>query len=110
MGSGWAWLITILTAASLVIGIANTIWTWMSKGGAAIAGKLNRHEAKLIDHDRRIQSVESELKHLPSRSDVHQLAQQLTRLTTELEGFARDLGAVDRAVERIERHLMGEKS
>ncbi|MES2987664.1 MAG: DUF2730 family protein [Pseudomonadota bacterium] len=110
MSTGFAWLLSGLTAISLLMNIANMIWVWRSSGGAALDKRLGAIEAKLITHDRRVQTIEGELKHLPTREDLHKLDRSLTELTTELKGHGRDLGQVERAVDRIERHLMGEKA
>lgn len=110
MGSSWAIFTAILTAAALLISIANTVWMWLSKPSAEAKATQDRHQAKLVDHDRRIQTVEGELKHVPTRDDVHKLTVEVTRLSSELAGVGHNLGAVDRSVERIERHLMGEKA
>lgn len=108
MGDKFSWLITVLTALSLLLGIANTVWAWMSKGGAALAAKQREQDASIDDHGRRIQSIEGELKHLPTKEDVHRLTVQLTDLNGKLAAFERDLNGVDRTVGRIERHLLGE--
>lgn len=109
MSSGWVWVITILTAASLLLGIANTIWTWLSKGGAAISAKLKQMEEKLIGHDRRIQTIEGELKHLPNKEDVHELRLLVTEIKGQLNTADAELAAVTRTVRRIEDHLLGER-
>lgn len=110
MGDKFSWLITILTAASLLLGIANTIWAWMSKGGAALAAKQREQDSALDDHDKRIQAIEGEMKHLPTKEDVHRLTVQLTELNGKLNSFERDLNGVERTVGRIERHLLGESA
>jgi phage shock protein A len=106
----FTWLITGLTALSLLLGIANTVWAWMSKGGAAQAARLDRLEDGQDAHDRRIQRVEDKIEHLPTRETVHELDKKLTEVIARFSGIERDMGVLERAVERIERHLMGEKA
>lgn len=46
---------------------------------AAIGTETEANEKKLIDHDRRIQAVESEIKHLPDRDTTHRI--EMTMMT-----------------------------
>ena len=106
----WAWLISGLTAISLLLSIANMIWAWMSKGGARLAAKLEKVDQCTDDHERRIQSIEGELKHLPSKEDVAQLELQLSAMDGKLNSAERELASVARTARRIEHHLLGMKA
>ncbi len=92
-------MIMVLTAASLALGIANTIWAWLSRGSA-----------KTADHERRIQSIEGEMKHLPSKEDVGALKLAVAEVNGKLNTAESELGSVARTVRRIEDHLLGVKS
>lgn len=109
MGSGWALLITVLTATSLVIGIANAVWQWFSKSGAAQTAKIKEIETKVISHDRRIQHVEGELKHLPTQRDVQELTVSVERLNGRLNTLETELTSFVHLVRRIDDHLREEK-
>lgn len=104
------WLITGLTALSLLLSIANTVWAWMSKGGAALAAKQHAQDKALDEHDRRILSIEAELKHLPSKEDVNGLRLQLSDVNGKLNTVESELNSVTRTMRRIEDHLLGAKA
>lgn len=106
----WAWLISGLTAVSLLLSIANMVWTWMSKGGAATAAKLRELDESFGDHDKRIQSIEGELKHLPSKEDMAAIELQLNTVQGQLQSAERELAGVARTARRIEDHLLGMKA
>lgn len=106
----WAWLISGLTAISLLLGIANLIWSWMSKGGARLAAKLDKVDACTDEHERRIQSIEGELKHMPSRQDVAALELQLNTVQGQVQSIDREVASVARTARRIEEHLLGMKA
>lgn len=104
------WLITGLTALSLLLSIANTVWVWMSKGGAALAAKQQAQDEAIDEHDRRILSIEAELKHLPSKEDVNGLRLQLSDMNGKLKTLESELSSVTRTMRRIEDHLLGAKA
>ncbi|WEK00610.1 MAG: DUF2730 family protein [Candidatus Sphingomonas phytovorans] len=88
-------MIMVLTAASLALGIANTIWAWLSRGSA-----------KTADHERRLMTIEGDLKHLPNKEDVTALRLGLSEMNGKLNTAESELSAVARTVRRIEDHLV----
>lgn len=91
-----------LSAIALAIGIINGLWFWLSRpardtnkridGAEAelktlskdVNDRADRHREELKGHDRRIQRVEDELRHLPTRDDIVTLGTKLTAMETEL--------------------------
>lgn len=93
----WPVLMSVLAGISTILGIANMVWTWMSKGGARAA-----------DHERRIQAIEGELKHMPSKDDITNLRLQLTELNGRMGTFDAELASIARTARRIEDYLVKE--
>ncbi len=96
------WLATI----AMGISVLNALWMWISRPARDVGDRLNslaeesdlRHAQTLDDlkdHDRRIQRVEDGLKHLPTKDDLHRVADQVTRVKTELDQVARIVGRID---------------
>lgn len=103
----WASLI------ALIIGIGNAAWIWLSRPARdtnkridqvderidALNGEVNdradRHREDLKDHDRRIQRIEDNLPHLPTREDISALSHALTAVKTELDIVARTTSRID---------------
>jgi hypothetical protein len=106
----WLLTATILSAAATALGLANALWSWMNKGEAATAKRLDEIEETQLDHGRRIQSAESDLKHVPSKEDISGLKLQLSDMSGKLNTAESELGGVARTVRRIEDHLLGVKS
>jgi chromosome segregation ATPase len=52
---------------------------------AAIKAETDEHKRKLIEHDRRIQSIESDMKHLPDRESQHRLELALEKVNGRLD-------------------------
>lgn len=101
---------TGLGVIATALGLVNAFWSWMNKGTAATAKRLDDLEDAQGDHGRRIQSVEDALEHLPSKEAVHELDLKLVAVGGRLDGFGIAMDAVERVVRRIERHLDGGKS
>lgn len=51
----------------------------------ALKAENEAHERKLIEHDRRIQSIESDMKHLPDRESQHRLELALEKVNGRLD-------------------------
>ena len=107
------WVATV----ALIISIVNTVAVWVSRPGKIAK---ERHEAlrdsvdKEIDvlrqstdnnlkvHDRRIQALEGDQKHLPTKDDLHKLTTQVAKLEAE---FKTELESVGHTVRRIDDYL-----
>lgn len=50
-----------------------------------VEGKTDANEKKLTDHDRRIQALESEIKHLPDRETTHRIEMTMTTIMGRLD-------------------------
>ncbi len=105
-----------LSAIALAIGIINGLWFWLSRPArdtnkrideaneridelhADANARADRHREELKVHDRRIQRVEDDLRHLPTKDDLGQVSIKLTAVKTELDTVAR-------TVTRIDEHL-----
>ena len=101
---------------ALVLASANTIWVWVRTSGNDTAARLQAIEDKvdkkvgglgesLKGHDRRIQQVESEIKHLPSQGAVASLTVSITELNGRLSVLDSELEGLTRTVRRIDDHL-----
>lgn len=87
---------------ALLISIGNGIWVWISRPAHdigkrvdAVDGRVDGTLENLKAHDRRIQRVEDDLRHLPTKSDLHAVEQKVTAIKTELDIVARVLTRID---------------
>lgn len=98
-----------LGAVALVLSIINMGWVLISRSGREASDKIEQHETKLVDHDRRIQSVESEMKHLPSGGEVTSLRLTVAKLDGQVSHLDQTLGSLTHAVRRIDDYLRDTK-
>lgn len=71
--------------------------TMMSQGEKKLEERMTKVEAKLIEHDRRVQTIENEMKHLPDRDSQHRMELQLSDMNgkfTALEERLKPIAAV----------------
>lgn len=99
-----------LGVLALLVSISNTIWVWVSQGGRRLEQWKEEVEGDIDDHDSRIQGIEGELKHLPSKDAVNALNIKLTSMDGKLGKFESELDSVARTARRIEDHLLREKA
>lgn len=98
-------LVPWFTLIALVLSLGNSFWVLMTRGFRHTADTVKEHDHKLAEHDRRIQSVESEMQHLPSKDEVHQLGVALTEIRGKLETVDNEMSSMSRTVNRIDEYL-----
>ena len=105
---------------ALLVSIVNTVAVWVSRPGKLAK---ERHDAlkewvdKTVDtlskatsdslkaHDRRIQAVEGDQKHMPTTDDFHELSKQVAGLEASLKAQVEGLS---HTVRRIDDYLREE--
>lgn len=107
----WAGLIAVL----IVIGGHVVYWFTASGSGAMKALKEHQEDqkrrdekmqSKLVEHDRRVQTVEQELKHLPDARAIHSLEVAVERLNGRIAILDERLGPVVAISERMQELLL----
>ncbi|KGE00988.1 DUF2730 family protein [Rhizobium sp. YS-1r] len=91
-----------------VIAILGHAKGYFSSGEKTLTARMDKAEKTLVDHDRRIQAVEGEMKHLPSKDSVNELKLALTELKGDFKTLTETLGSVSRTVHRIDDYLREE--
>jgi uncharacterized protein HemX len=106
----WAGLIAVLMA------VGTGVFSWFTASGRNAMIALKEHaedqalredqvQHKLAEHDRRIQSAEAELKHLPDKDSVMELKISLADLKGTVSTVTESLGSISRTVHRIDDYL-----
>ncbi|MDG3575990.1 DUF2730 family protein [Rhizobium sp. YJ-22] len=76
-----------ITAALSIIAFLTAIKNILGSPAKENAEKISKHDQKLIEHDRRIQAVESDFKHLPNRDTAHNLELALAQISGRLNSM-----------------------
>jgi chromosome segregation ATPase len=98
-----------LGAIALIVTLVKTVYDLLTRGSDDNAEELKKLGDKITDHDRRIQQVENELKHLPDQKAVHDLALALKDMQAEIVKIASSAEQSARTSKRIEDYLMSQK-
>lgn len=91
---------------ALLISIGNGLYVWISRPARDLGNRVDEiddridrgHERALEElkkHDRRIQRVEDEMRHMPTKDDLQKVQQQNTAIKTELDIVARVVNRID---------------
>ncbi|SIQ24173.1 hypothetical protein SAMN05880590_102753 [Rhizobium sp. RU35A] len=82
------------------------IRTLMSQGEKKLDERLVKVEGKLIDHDRRIQAVESDMKHLPDKETQHRQELQLVEMNGKLAALEERLKPIAAVAIRLQEYML----
>lgn len=98
---------------ALLLGIGNVLWAWLSMPNRDTNKRIDEAEADIAKfnteakadlavltegmkgHDRRIQRVEDDMRHLPTKDDLQAVSHKVTSIKTELDIVAKTLGRID---------------
>lgn len=92
------WLAFLLSISAIGTQIYS-LFTSPSRRNAEEIGKIKTDQAS---HDRRIQSVESELKHVPDRQTIHKLELFMEKLSGRLDSIDGRFDTVDEKLKPIQ--------
>ena len=79
---------------------------WINSGEKQLKDDVVSHTEKLTAHDRRIQSIENEMKHLPDRKAQHRMELSLTEMNGRFAALEEKLKPIAATSERLHELLM----
>lgn len=92
-------LISIITLLTLLKNI-------LSSGEKELDVRLKAAETKLIEHDRRIQTIEGEMKHLPDRDAQHRMELQLAEMNGKFAALEERLRPIAQVSIRLQEFML----
>ena len=118
-------ILDLMPIASTVGTVALAIWMWLNRGNKENAEDIDALEKlvedkagrddvqdiriKAADTERRLQAVETELKHLPGKNEVHSLTVGMTALQGEVKTLTEGQARLVSGLNRIEDYLLNGK-
>ncbi|MDQ0454703.1 DUF2730 family protein [Rhizobium paknamense] len=106
-------MILDLTAIASFIAVALSglnllalIRNMLSSGERKLDERITKVEGTLIEHDRRVQAVEGELKHMPDKETVQKLQLDMAEMKAQLTAMVKATEATERATRRVEDFLL----
>lgn len=81
-------LAVVTSVVALLLSSVNlfaAVKTMMSAGEKKLDERVTKAESKLVEHDRRTQALENEVKHLPDRDTTHRIEMTMTQIMGRLD-------------------------
>ncbi|WP_440410651.1 DUF2730 family protein [Neorhizobium petrolearium] len=78
-------ILQYLTLALSIIALLGHGKNFFSSGEKSLTERTSKAEKTIIDHDRRIQTLEGEMKHLPSRESQHRIELNMAEINGRLD-------------------------
>jgi Protein of unknown function (DUF2730) len=94
---------------AVLISIGSTLWMWITAGSRSNTVELQTVSNTLIKHAERLQALEQDIKHLPTKDTVMELKLALSDLNGTVGRLDESLGGVQRTVLRIDDYLRQDK-
>ncbi|WP_226787658.1 DUF2730 family protein [Pseudorhizobium xiangyangii] len=79
---------------------------YFSSGEKTLTARVDKVEGKLVEHDRRVQTVESEMRHLPDKSTAHKLELAMANLLGRLDAMDERMKPIAATSERLHDLLL----
>lgn len=99
-------LIPWLSAAALIISLGTSVVALLNTGTRRNGDQITALQKVVNDQDRRISSIENELKHLPDKEVVHRLELTLSEMKSDIVKIAASADQSARTTQRVENYLM----
>lgn len=104
----WGDILPMITGIAALLGAGLSIWNFIQSPSKSNAAAIEKLVSKLTDHDRRIQAVENEVRHLPDKDMVHELKVAIVELQGTVRGMGDKLETVNRTVLSIDDYMRGD--
>lgn len=98
-------LLPWLTAANSIIAIGSFVYVWLTARAKDNSKKLTAIEEIVVEQQRRIQTIEGELRHLPDKDSVVDLKIAMAKIEGAVEALTERLGGMGATVTRIDDYL-----
>ncbi len=95
-----------LGLALAVIALLGHAKGYFSSGEKTLTERTKKAEQTLIQHDRRIQAVEAELKHIPDRDTAHRLELTMEKISGRLDTLDERLKPIAATNARLQEFLL----
>jgi hypothetical protein len=95
------WVATI----ALILSTTSLIVTWVKSPGEKVAKKLDEFADGLKKHDRRIQAVEDEMKHLPTSDEFSELKVCMAEVKGDVERVQEMVTWLKSTVQSMDNYL-----
>lgn len=97
---------TAIAVASMIGAIAAAVYSWWAARNKTTRAAIDQVQGRVEDVESRIQSVETDLRHMPTQSDIKDLASQIAGVRADMKEISGTLQGVGRAVDLMNQYLL----
>lgn len=90
---------------AVLIGIINFLWAWHTRNQSASDARVKRIEDRMDLVEHKQITVEEQMKHLPTKEDLHAVKVQLADVLGLIGRQGGEIASVARVVDRIDNYL-----
>ncbi|WP_336802000.1 DUF2730 family protein [Kaistia sp. MMO-174] len=95
-----------LSIASLLAALGASIYTWLTTRSRVNETQIAALSDKAAEHDRRLDKVENDLRHLPDKDLTHRMEMTLTKMQGDMAVLNERLQPVSAIAERLQEFLL----
>ena len=96
----------ILAFILSVIALATQVKAILSSGEKKLDERLTKAEGKLVGYDRRIQTIEGEMRHMPDHDSAHRLELTMEKISGRLDTLDERLKPIAATSGRLQEFLL----
>lgn len=91
----------------MLLTLINTVWMWVRSGRLPTEEAIGKLDECQDDHGRRIQALESDMRHLPTKDDLQKVTLGLAQMLGRMDVIQTELAGTSRSIRRMEDHIRG---
>jgi hypothetical protein len=99
-------LVPLVSALALFLSFGTAIWTIFSGPSRKNATRLDDHTGRMDRHEARLQSLEQEVRSMPSKDDMHKVQLSLQRMEGQFALLNERLAPVKAISERMQELML----
>ncbi|MFC3074677.1 DUF2730 domain-containing protein [Shinella pollutisoli] len=89
-----------------LIALGTQVRSILSSGEKKLDERLTKAESKLVEYDRRVQTLESEMRHMPDRDTAHRLELTMEKISGRLDTLDERLKPIAATSGRLQEFLL----
>lgn len=89
-----------------VLGVGGALYAWLTRDGNKALGAIDELKREMTAVEKRVSSIEAELKHLPTKEDLDDLKDRLADLSKEVAVSNKSMEAMQNVIKRVDDFVM----
>lgn len=100
---------TWLSVVALLISSGTFFYAWLTSRAKNNSSEISGIKKAAKEHDRRIQTVESELLHLPTKDNVHKMNVEMAQMQGTISTISAQVASMNLGFGRLETYILNKE-